>query len=78
MTQFLSKIAARNAFQGTTQAQQFFVICNSNNNTPSTIAQGIVNTTIGLALNYPAEFIQLNVQQFQASGAITTTVRATV
>ena len=76
--QFLSKIAARNAFQGTTQAQQFFVICNSNNNTPSTIAQGIVNTTIGLALNYPAEFIQLNVQQFQASGAITTTVQATV
>ena len=70
---FLGGIAARNAFQGTVQAQQFFVICNNTNNTPTTIAQGLVNTTVGLALNYPAEFIQLNIQQFQASGATTTT-----
>ena len=70
--QFLGSIASRNAFQGTTQSQQYFVVCNSTNNTPTTIQQGIVNTTIGIALNYPAEFIQLNVQQFQASGVTQT------
>lgn len=75
--QFLSQIAARNAFQGTTQANQFFVICNATNNTPTSIQQGVVNTTIGVALNYPAEFIQLTVQQFQASG-VTTTQSSTV
>jgi uncharacterized protein len=73
-TQFLGGMAGRNAFQGQTQAQQFFVICNTTNNTNSTIQQGIVNTTIGLALNYPAEFIQLNVQQFQSSGVTTTQI----
>jgi len=74
--QFLSQLAAGNAFQGTTQASQYYVICNSTNNTPQSIAQGIVNTAVGVALNFPAEFIQLNISQFQSNGA--TTVTATV
>ena len=71
-TNFLANMAARNAFQGVTQAQQFYVICNSTNNTPSTIQQGVVNIQIGLALNYPAEFIQLNIQQFTSTGIVQT------
>jgi hypothetical protein len=72
-TTFLANMAARNAFQGVTQSQQFYVTCNSTNNTPTSIQQGVVNVQVGLALNYPAEFIQLNIQQFTSTGVITTT-----
>lgn len=73
-TQFLQGMAARNAFSGNTPAQQYYVVCNASNNTPTTIQQGIVNVTVGMALNYPAEFIQLNIQQFQNTGVTTTSV----
>jgi phage tail sheath protein FI len=70
---FLDGLAGRNAFQGNAPSSQYYVICNSTNNTPSSISQGIVNTEVGVALNYPAEFVQLTVTQFQSTGVTTVT-----
>jgi hypothetical protein len=68
VNQFLSGVAGRNAFQGLTPKDQYYVICDATNNPPSSVAQGVVNTTVGVALNYPAEFVQLTITQFQSTG----------
>jgi hypothetical protein len=71
--QFLAGLWGQNAFAGNNSTQAYYVICNSSNNTPQTISQGIVNTTVGVALLYPAEFINLTIAQFQSTGATTVT-----
>jgi hypothetical protein len=70
---FLSSLWGQNAFPGSNSSQAYYVVCDATNNTPSTIAQGIVNTTVGVALQYPAEFINLTISQFQSSGTVTVT-----
>lgn len=70
---FLTGLYYQNAFPGSTAAQSFYVVCDSSNNTPQTMSQGIVNTNVGVALLYPAEFINLVVAQFQSTGATTIT-----
>lgn len=73
-TNFLDGMLSLNAFPSTSVKDAFFVTCNSTNNTPQTIGQGVVNTTVGIALQYPAEFVNLIISQFQSTG--TTTVSA--
>lgn len=55
---------------GNSPANSFQVICDSSVNTPSTIAAGIVNATVAVALAAPAEFVVINLTQM-ASGATT-------
>jgi len=40
------------------------VVCNTTNNTTTSIDQGIVNVEVGVALQYPAEFIVINLSQW--------------
>ncbi len=70
---FLSGLFYQNAFPGPTAAQSYYITCDASNNTPQTISQGIVNCVVGVALQYPAEFISLVIQQFQSSGTTTVT-----
>jgi phage tail sheath protein FI len=70
---FLSGLYAQNAFPGQNASTSYYVTCDATNNTPQTISQGIVNTTIGVALLYPAEFISLLIAQFQSTGQTTVT-----
>jgi hypothetical protein len=65
---FLNGLYGKNAFPGQTAAQSYYVVCNATNNPQSSIAQGIVNTQVGVALLYPAEFIALNIAQYQPTG----------
>jgi Bacteriophage tail sheath protein len=71
---FLGAIYSANGFAGDSAAQAYFVICDTTNNTPTTIQSGVVNTTVGVALEYPAEFLLLNVVQVQSTGTTTVTV----
>lgn len=66
----LSAMAQLNMLAGATAADAFFVQCDSSNNTPTTVSQGQVNLTVGIALASPAEFIIINIGQY----AGTTTV----
>ena len=50
-------------FSGNTPAQAFFVICDSTNNSPAQIAQGILTCDIGVAPTRPAEFVVFRFQQ---------------
>lgn len=50
-------------FAGATEAEAFFVKCNSTNNNATTISQGKAIIDIGFSPNTPAEFIIFNLQQ---------------
>jgi hypothetical protein len=66
-TQYLQGIWQQGVLQGATAAQAYFVECDSGNNTPTSIASGQVNIQIGVALNTPAEFIIININQMAAT-----------
>lgn len=67
VTTYLQGLWQANVLQGTTSDQAYFVQCDSGNNTPTTIAAGEVHIQVGLALNTPAEFIVININQMAAS-----------
>lgn len=61
---FLGEFYRTGGLRGQNTAQAFYVVCNETNNTPLTIDQGIVNVEVGVALQYPAEFIVINLSQW--------------
>jgi len=61
--------------RGASAREAFFVTCDASINTPDVIASGEVRMEVGVALEYPAEFIVIRVSQFD-SGNTTTTVVA--
>jgi|TARA_Y100000034_G_scaffold135210_1_gene206134 hypothetical protein len=62
--QELRTLWAKGGLKGNTENQAFFVTCNSTNNTASTIGNGELHVEVGLALQYPAEYIIINVSQW--------------
>lgn len=61
---FLADLWRAGGLKGARSSDAFYVLCNSSNNTPTSIDNGIVNIEIGVALQYPAEFIVINVSQW--------------
>lgn len=61
---FLADFHRSGGLKGARASDAFFVVCDSTNNTVSTIDQGIVNIDVGVALSYPAEFIVINLSQW--------------
>ena len=49
--------------RGATPAAAYFVKVDGQNNTPVTIANGEVHVQVGVALEYPAEFIVIDLSQ---------------
>jgi uncharacterized protein len=60
---FLNEYRNQGGLRGTTAAQAYFVKCDSQNNTASSIANGEVRIQVGVALQYPAEFVVINLSQ---------------
>ena len=60
----LRSLWSKNGLKGSSQSQAFYVTCDQTNNTTSTIANGELHVEVGLALQYPAEFIIINVSQW--------------
>lgn len=50
--------------KGSSSTQAFYVICDETNNTENTITNGEVHLEVGVALQYPAEFVVINVSQW--------------
>lgn len=67
VTQYLQGIWQTGVLQGDTADAAYFVQCDSGNNTPTTIASGEVHIQVGLALNSPAEFIVIDINQMASS-----------
>lgn len=64
VSSFLGELWRQGGLAGTSVNQAFYIVCDSTNNTQSTIDQGLVNIEVGVALTYPAEFIVINLSQW--------------
>lgn len=70
-SQFLTTQMQSGVLRGNTPNEAFFVVCDATNNTPQRVAQGEVHVQVGVALNSPAEFIIIQLGQFEGSGNAT-------
>lgn len=71
--QYLQGIWQQGVLQGDTADQAFFVQCDGENNTATTIAAGEVHVKVGLALNTPAEFVVIDINQMSSNSTTVTT-----
>lgn len=60
---FLNDYRNQGGLRGTTPEQSFYIKCDEENNTNTTIEAGEVHVEIGVALEYPAEFVVINLSQ---------------
>jgi phage tail sheath protein FI len=60
---FLNTYRNQGGLRGGSPAESYYVKCDAENNTATTIAQGFVNIEVGVALEYPAEFVVINLRQ---------------
>jgi hypothetical protein len=67
ITVFLNAYKNEGGLRGTTPAQAFFVKCDAENNNATTIANGEVHIQVGVALQYPAEFVVIDLSQKTAN-----------
>lgn len=56
--------------RGGMASEAYFVVCDDSINTPSVIASGEVRMNVGVALEYPAEFIVIQISQFDAGSLL--------
>lgn len=66
---FLRDYWSQGGLRGTTPAQAFYVKCDASNNTPQQILSGRVNIEVGVAVEYPAEFIVISIGQITGSAS---------
>jgi phage tail sheath protein FI len=60
---FLNEYSNQGGLRGTTPSQSYFIKVDAQNNTPATIANGEVHIEVGVALQYPSEFVVINLSQ---------------
>lgn len=66
---FLRDYWSQGGLRGATPAQAFYVKCDASNNSPQQILSGRVNIEIGVAVEYPAEFIVISIGQITGSAS---------
>lgn len=71
LNSFLTNFWSQGGLRGTTPQQAFFVLCDTTNNPLSTVEAGQVNIQVGVALQRPAEFVVINIGQFDGGATVT-------
>ena len=61
---FLADFWRAGGLKGNNSAEAFYVTCNETNNTLTSINNGEVHIEVGVALQYPAEFVVINISQW--------------
>ena len=69
LTKFLTDFWQIGGLKGASPAEAFYIICDSSNNTASAIENGELRIEIGVALQYPAEFVIITISQIAGSSA---------
>lgn len=67
VSSFLESFWSLGGLRGATRDQAFYVKIDEENNSLDDIMSGIVNVEVGVALQYPAEFIKINLTQVTAA-----------
>ncbi len=60
---YLTSFWQQGGLRGGVKKQAFYVKIDSENNSANDIANGVLNVEVGVALQYPAEFIRINLTQ---------------
>ena len=68
---FLTSFWSQGGLSGTSPANAYFVKCDADNNTQASIDNGIVNIQVGVALQRPAEFVVINIGQYNGGTTVT-------
>lgn len=71
VSQYLTTQMQVGVLQGDTPDQAFFVICDDTNNSSASVNAGVVNIQVGVALASPAEFIVIQIGQFDGGTTVT-------
>lgn len=64
VSSFLADLWRSGGLKGDRSSDAFYVLCDSSNNTVTSVDNGVVNVSVGVALQYPAEFVVINVSQW--------------
>lgn len=64
VSSLLAEFWRQGGLKGNSANEAFYVVCDSSNNTATTIDNGEVHIEVGVALQYPAEFIVINLSQW--------------
>jgi len=70
LNQFLSGFWQSGGLQGLTAGDAYYVLCDSSINTVQSIQAGIVNVEVGVALQYPAEFVVIKIGQWAGGQSV--------
>lgn len=73
VTNYLTQLMQQGVLAGSTPATSFAVVCDPSNNTLNSAQSGVVNVSVAVALSSPAEFILINLSQFQGTTTATVT-----
>lgn len=73
LTSYLLQQMQAGVLAGNTPSTAFYVICDSSINTASSAQAGILYANVGVALASPAEFININLYQFEGTTSATIT-----
>jgi phage tail sheath protein FI len=73
LSQWLTSFWQSGGLVGNNSGQAFFITCDQTNNTPTSIQSGVVNITVGVALERPAEFVVISLGQWQGGATATDT-----
>lgn len=68
----LTDFWAKGNLKGSSASEAFYIVCDETNNTQASIEDGYVNVEIGVALQYPAEFVVINLTQWAGGSTATT------
>ena len=69
---YLSTVFGRGGLKGGAPNEAYYIRCDNTNNTPNSIAQGVVNIEVGIALMVPAEFIVITIGQYEGGSSSVT------
>ena len=78
VNQQLLTLTQAGQLQSSVPDQAYFVVCDESNNTAQTVALGEVHITVGVALASPAEFIVIEISQYQGGISSATDTSGTV
>jgi phage tail sheath protein FI len=70
LSQFLNQFWQSGGLAGLSAPSAFYVLCDSTNNTPDQIQQGVVHVEVGVALQFPAEFVVIKIGQWAGGQAV--------
>ena len=74
LSKFLADFWSAGGLKGRNANEAFFIVCDSTNNTSTSIENGEVRVEVGVALQTPAEFIVIEVSQFIGGSTLNETV----